>query len=231
MSQTQHERVRSSINTIPGIANAYIYAKDVVARSGFADEIAWQAGIRLDAVSEQYFLREAAWVVLSAGMRESVVRKVFPAISQAFLNWCDAAGIVNARAKCVAAGRETFNHEKKINAIADIASHVYCNGFDWVMKSIRIQGIEYLQTLPFIGPITSFHLAKNLGMDVVKPDRHLIRVADATGYGTPEEMCRVIASAVGDAIPVVDLVIWRFATLEPRYMTIWANATSQDHLA
>ena len=205
------------------VAKAYCHAKAVVSRSGFADEIEWQRGIRLDAVSEQYFLREAAWVVLSAGMREAVVRKVFPKISEAFLQWCSARDIVTHRPKCVSAACNVFNHAKKINAICDIADKVDGTGFDEVMKAIRRDGVSYLQSLPYIGPITSYHLAKNLGLEVVKPDRHLVRVARAAGYRTPDEMCREISRLVDDPVPVVDLVIWRFATLEPAYASVFAS--------
>lgn len=223
MTQATLKRAAASVTVeFTPMANAYRYAKEMVMRRGFGGEIDWQARICVDTVSESYFLREAAWVVLSAGMRESIVRKVFPSISLAFHEWASAQSIVNNRQACVSGALNVFNHEKKINAIADIAASVYDSGFEQVMTSIRRMGVKYLQTFPFIGPITSFHLAKNLGLDVVKPDRHLIRVAEATGYSTPDEMCRDIAHIVGDTVPVIDLVIWRFATIEPRYVSVFA---------
>jgi hypothetical protein len=60
-------------------------------------------------------------------------------------------------------------------------------------------------------------LAKNLGVDTAKPDRHLVRVAEATGYSSPATLCEHLARIVGDAAAVVDVVIWRFATISADY--------------
>ena len=64
-----------------------------------------------------------------------------------------------------------------------------------------------------MGPVTARHLAKNLGMVLVKPDRHLTRLAAKTGYKTAEGMCHTIAEVVGDSLSVIDIVIWRYATI------------------
>jgi hypothetical protein len=50
---------------------------------------------------------------------------------------------------------------------------------------------ELLQKLPFIGPVTCYHLARNIGLlDVVKPDLHLERLAAHWGFDGSLEMCR-----------------------------------------
>jgi thermostable 8-oxoguanine DNA glycosylase len=64
-----------------------------------------------------------------------------------------------------------------------------------------------------MGPTTACHLAKNLGVVLVKPDRHLTRIAVKTGYKSAERMCRTIAEVVGDSLSVIDIVIWRYATI------------------
>jgi hypothetical protein len=204
-------------------AAAYRFARSTIIRQGFAGEIDWQAGIKFHAVLEEHFLREAAWVVLSAGMKESVVRKWFPRISDAFLHWRGACEIVRNREQCVAAACEAFNHRRKIEAIADIAARVHETGFAALKERIAQHGVSYLQTLPFIGSVTCFHLAKNIGLDVVKPDRHLIRAATAAGYSTPHQMCSAISRIVGDPLAVVDLVIWRYATLTPDYIEVFRS--------
>jgi len=53
------------------------------------------------------------------------------------------------------------------------------------------EGVWFLQQLPFIGPVTAFHLAKNLGIEAVKPDRHLCRLSKLlgrTGYVAPSRL-------------------------------------------
>jgi hypothetical protein len=70
-----------------------------------------------------------------------------------------------------------------------------------------------LRKLPFIGPVTSYHLAKNLGIDVVKRDRHLVRLAVHLGFSSAEEMCGAFGDQVGEPISVVDIVLWRYCVL------------------
>jgi hypothetical protein len=73
--------------------------------------------------------------------------------------------------------------------------------------------VRELRKLPFIGPVTRYHLAKNLGIDVVKPDRHLTRLATTLGFRSAENMCTVIGRAVGEPAAVVDIVLWRYCSL------------------
>ena len=55
-------------------------------------------------------------------------------------------------------------------------------------------------------------LAKNLGVDCVKPDRHLVRIAKM--YNTnPFDMCQKLSDLTGDSLNTVDTVIWRAANL------------------
>jgi hypothetical protein len=128
---------------------------------------------------------------------------------------------------CISTALKVFNHKKKISAIATIASRVDAQGFEQIKSEIALHGVSRLREFPFMGPATSFHLAKNLGMDVVKPDRHLLRITRAVGFPSPESLCREISNVVGDRIGVVDLVLWRFATLSPDYAAVFADA-AQD---
>lgn len=196
--------------------------KETVISEGFADEIDWQSDIRFSDISERDFLREAAWVVLSSGMREAVIRLKFPAISTAFYSWQSAYQIVRNSEKCKTRALAVFGHRQKINAIVSIAKQILTEGFDTIRSRIEKDGVRFIQTLPFMGPATSYHLAKNIGLDVVKPDRHLLRVSAAAGYESPRLLCEDIAKSVGDRISVIDLVIWRFATLKPNYAEYFA---------
>ena len=199
------------------IVEIYMKVKEAVIEKGFAAEIDWQDGIRFSQTSESDFLREAAWVVLSSGMRETVIRQKFPAISEAFFFWRSASHIVRKLEQCRARALAIFRHRQKIKAIITIAEQIHVQGFEIFKTSIQRRGVEFIQTLPFMGPATSYHLAKNIGLDVVKPDRHLLRVAAVAGYDSPRLLCQSISESVGDRVSVIDLVIWRFATLNRNY--------------
>jgi len=200
------------------IVDLYLKAKEAIIKEGFAEEVDWQNDIQFSQINESYFLKEAAWVVLSSGMKESVIRKKFPSVSTAFYYWRSSKRIVKNRKKCRMRALMVFRHEQKINAIINIAKKISTYGFDSLKICIRNEGIKFIQTMPYMGPATSYHLAKNIGLDVVKPDRHLLRIAAVTGYADPQHLCEDISISVGDRISVVDLVIWRYATLNPNYI-------------
>lgn len=222
-------RRRSRVG-LDGLVSGYLSAKEWVIRTGFAPEIDWQADRTLGSVSESDFLREAAWVVLSSGMRELVVRQRFPAISVAFLHWESSRAIVAEGERCLEAGLQSFRHRPKLQAIRAIAEVVAEAGIDSVKSRLAREGIRFLQQFPFIGPVTAFHLAKNLGIDVVKPDRHLCRLAIAAGYSDPATLCADIAAVVGDRLAVIDLVLWRFATIKSDYCSLFqVQATCGRH--
>lgn len=209
------------------LLRAYLTAKASVIEAGFADEIDWQDDVSFAEIQESDFLREGAWVILSSGMRESVVRRRFPHISEAFLNWASAATIVQQRESCRHRALAIFNHSGKIDAIIDLADQVERAGFDVVRQRVEAEGVRYLRTFPYMGPATSHHLAKNLGLDVVKPDRHLTRISCTLGFESPSGLCNAICRGTGEKRAVVDLVIWRFATLDPGYLEHFAGESAQ----
>lgn len=195
----------------------YMDAKEFVIRAGYAAEVDWQCEVNFDFVTETHFLREAAWVVLSCGFREANVRRCFAGVSDAFLGWCDARRIAARREVCEERAVTVFGNQRKIRAIGKIVSTVAEDGIERIKGRVRDRGSAYLRELPYMGPVTSYHLAKNLGVATVKPDRHLARMARMTGYGSPLEMCLRVAATVGDSVDVVDVVLWRYATLRPDY--------------
>jgi len=91
--------------------------------------------------------------------------------------------------------------------------------------------ITLLQTLGLLGgiagavlvagPITKYHLARNLGVDCVKPDRHLARLAERFGYGTPDAMCRAIQDELGGRLGTIDAVLWRYCNLRGTGSASW----------
>ncbi len=216
-----------SPGAVENLITAYLNAKQSVIELGYGHEIDWMASLEFENVDERTFLREAAWVVLSSGLAERVVSKKFPLVSHAFFYWQSAERIVHDEKACRKNALRFFNNPPKINAIVQIATHVYKTGFWSVHESIRQYGPAYLTQLPYMGPATSLHLAKNLGFQEVKPDRHLTRLAAALGYARPLSMCAEIASAVGDKLSVVDLIIWRYATLNRNYIDDFVAANSE----
>lgn len=195
------------------IAKAYLIVKAKLIQKGYDEEIDWQYDVSLDDLTEEKLLNEAAWVILNSGMREVVVRKRFPYIKKAFQNFQSAQNIYSNSQVCRANALLHFNNAPKIDAIISIAKHISVTGFAQVLKNIRQSGTDYLVKFPFIGPVTSTHLAKNIGLSVVKPDRHLVKLASAFGFENVSNMCDEISDITQDPIAVIDIVLWRFTSL------------------
>ena len=200
------------------LCQAYFLAKKKVIQEGYAREIDWQDQCSLNNLTETQFLREAAWVVLSSGMKEKIISAKFPEISKVFFDWKSSGQIAEHSEFCFFNAVKVFGHHGKIKAIIKIAKKVHQDGFSSIKCRLNNEGLKFLNTLPFIGPVTQFHLGKNIGMDVVKPDRHLVRIADALGYNSPLKLCEDIATFSAEKISVIDLVLWRYATLDNKYL-------------
>lgn len=206
-----------AIGAVNRLINQYVDAREFVIANGFDGEIDWQFGLDFSVTGECDFLREGAWVILSSGMREAVIRQKFYDISTAFMGFSSAIEIVRNYDVCRIKALRVFNHTKKIDAILSMSWRVAMDGFQKVKHSTEHYGVDYLRSFDFIGPATGYHLAKNLGLSVSKPDRHLCRVAEVSGFDSVQHLCEEISMATGDPVPVVDLVIWRFATLRSDY--------------
>ena len=203
------------------LVESYLTAREMVVANGYGQEIDWQESRCLDNLSESSFLEEAAWVVLSSGMREKVISQRFPMITDSFLKWISADIIVQNANSCRKKALRAFNNVRKVDAIVAICERVAKEGFACFRVRIEKEGIQFIRTLDFMGPATSYHLAKNIGLDVVKPDRHLVRIAQAVGCRTPTVLCHLISEETGDKISVIDIVLWRYATLNQAYLKVF----------
>ncbi len=207
------------------LASRYLYAKNVIISSGYEEEIVWQSSSCFDDLDKASFLRELAWVILSSGMKERVIRNLFSNISECFFNWQSTKKIIDNREKCFNDAISYFNNKPKISAIIYAAYKLNEIEFDDFKIEVHEDPIGSLQEFPYIGPITVYHLAKNIGLPVAKPDRHLTRIANAEGYSDVQAFCKHISYLCGDSVPVVDIVLWRFATIERDYLSVFSDKT------
>jgi len=173
-------------------------------------QVEWQRAIQFDGFDETDLLREAAWVILCSGFREAIVRRIFDYISLCFCDWESALLIAENSAACRSSAMALFRNERKLNAIVQVAERIHSAGFSTLKERILEAPISELRTLPQIGPITVLHLAKNLGLDVAKPDRHLARLSERLGYDCTDDLCTDIALATGEQVKVIDLALWRY---------------------
>ncbi len=192
----------------------YNYAWETVQASGYNSEVLWQDNLNFDTFSEADLMREAAWVILCSGFKEAIVRRVFDPISLCFHDWVSAKDIVLKKNECIELGMKVFPNSRKIFAIWNVADRIHSKGFDYLKKQISEDPIKELKKLNMIGDITVWHLAKNLGCQLAKPDRHLVRIAAELGYSDCHILCSELSGQTGHSVPVVDIVLWRYAVIK-----------------
>lgn len=159
--------------------------------AGHADaDIEWSENCGPPASAEA-FARATIFVICNSGMRNTVARGIFNRV-------CGAL----ARGE---AARTVFNHPGKARAIDDIWARrqEYFMGF-----LAAADALEYCASIPWIGAITKYHLAKNFGAQVAKPDVHLQRLAALEG-STPQALCERLAQESGFKVATVDVLLWR----------------------
>jgi hypothetical protein len=203
---------RSATVSSDELARIYLQAKRHVIEHGYIDEIAWQHCT--GPVTPERFVREAAWVILCSGMSESVIHNLFSRFAAELGNFKTSWLVGNVE---IARFRALyiFNHERKVDSILEIARMVHALGADGLRRRMLEPEI-FLRGLPYIGPVTWRHLAKNLGVPIAKADRHLVRLTEALGRSSVEELCEEVSAWIGDPVPVVDIVFWRWSTLQKR---------------
>ena len=182
----------------------YEHIKDLLKNNGYKKEIEWVENIPpLEKQDKWYFFQEYCWVVINSGMKNTVARKIFIRF------WDD--------------GNFDFNiirHPHKKRAIKEVYNRLEFH-FEHLKQSKN--RLKYLKSLPHIGDITKYHLARNLGLNYGKPDRHMVRIIDAFGYNNVQTFCKDVSDLSHDKIGVVDLVFWRYATLTNNYLEIIKN--------
>lgn len=207
------------------LAHGYYFAKNYVISKGYAYEIDWQDSVSFDELTEQKFLKEFAWVVIASGLSDHVVRRIFPLIKKCLFDFASTQEIFNNRDKCYKACLAVFNHPGKVGAIFSIVNYINLYSFPYLKALINQKGPSFLMNFPYMGKATSLHLAKNIGIDVAKPDRHLLRISSTLGFDDVDQLCTEISQLLGEKKSLIDLVLWRYATLDTGYIEklIWLN--------
>jgi hypothetical protein len=174
--------------------NEVYYLIDILITRGYEDEINWSRNIK-PCNNPALFAHEAVWVILNSGMKNQISKIIWDRILEAW-----GVGKTTSTA---------FGHNGKVKAIDYIMANQITLFNEYESATNKI---EWLKGLPWIGEITCWHLAKNLGHDVVKPDRHLVRVAGSYNT-TPDDLCGQISNMTGERKHTIDLIIWRACNL------------------
>jgi len=146
----------------------------------YADELDWANSISpktFKNLKSKHFLSEYGWVVYASGFKVSTIEATFPKLRVAFKEFdIDAL----SRMRSIKSALTAFNNERKATSFLEGSKQIAKEGFSTFKKRLKEDGVDALEHLPGIGPITKYHLAKNIGLaDEAKPDIWLVRAAEA----------------------------------------------------
>lgn len=174
--------------------HTYYDLKFALSHSEHVDELTWVENLR-PCSNPHDFAREHAFVVCNSGMRSKTGCDIFLKVINALYTGVPVYAVFKHPGKARAIEYVFANKERLFQAYLDAPDK-----------------ITFLESLPYIGEITKWHMGRNLGLNCAKPDRHLKRVA-AKYNTTYDVLCNDLAEKTGDRVGVVDLVIWRGAVM------------------
>lgn len=177
------------------IIEFYANAREYCVKAGFQWEI--------DAVQNRYFknidigdfLEAYVFCVFNVRTKNQIAQKMFD-------TFCESGCDLN-----------TIRHSNKRKAIGEGIDKCGRWWAGLLNCSTDMERVEFLDTLPMIGEITKYHLARNLGMDVAKPDVHLVRLMKRFQFDDVQDMCKYVADITEDRIGTVDVILWRAMNL------------------
>ena len=181
------------------------------------------SSIKFEDLHPNKFFQETIWVIHATGFSAKVVGKFFDRLISAYIAHDDFIDLAKENKKDVIARvRKVVNNPQKIIAIHQIAKNLLKGigtiGWD-EYKNRNLSSPDLLKKLPYIGKITCFHLARNIGLlENVKPDLHLVRLAKHWNYKDCLSMCEEIQKQheliSGEKLPlgIIDLAIWYSAS-------------------
>jgi hypothetical protein len=165
-------------------------------------------------ITPEFFFQEVAWVICASGFNAKIVSRFFPKLMEICVPLKNVInGNLNVNTLDIAVqALDLFNNKNKIKAIIDSA-FILGEGMEkssWaVYRDTQLNTPDKLKIFPFIGDITKYHLARNIGLiENVKPDLHLNRAAKHWGFSGALELCEELKKECKMPLGLIDLVLW-----------------------
>lgn len=175
--------------------NQYLSIRDAV-NDIWPNDIIWSENVSEPETAESFAL-EACFVIQNSGMKAKIASNI----------WFNQ---VRPALESGGSAHDGFGHEGKANAMDFIWRERDCLFSEYQKSQDKL---AFIESLPWIGEITKYHLAKNLGVDCAKPDRWLVRLAEVSGESV-DGLCARVAKESGDRVATVDYVLWRACSAE-----------------
>ena len=160
-------------------------------------------GVDTKKLTNNQILAEICWIIYCSGFKFDVIQKYWPKISNALRSFdvaqvarlsldiettanevCSKSGFKNKRKAlwCINNAQRIIDLDEEFSKGGGLKGYfLELSRFDTL--SLVKMAPNVLQELKFkgIGNVTIFHLLKNLGLDVFKPDLHVCRLLERVG--------------------------------------------------
>lgn len=169
-------------------------------------------------LSPESFADACAYVILAGGFSQKTAKKIHTVICDALRAGADADALF-----------QIFHNKNKMNAIVKIWQNRNALTDEYYAQKTLDDKLAFIQKLPHIGKITSHHLARNLGENIVKYDIWIQRLG-VLYAGNPaffalvdnknlnpvvkqccDEMFAHLAAQTKLPIGYIDVVLWKSA--------------------
>lgn len=176
------------------------------------------ANTDFNTITPEFFWSEYIWVVYASGFSSKIISKLYPKLLDAyslakheFLDYAHNHLDIKDRGLYMKKSLSIVNNKIKAFSVFEMSHRegLALSDIGWDKYRSSLDNPEKLQRLPYIGPITCYHLARNLGqLKWVKPDLHLTRLSKHWGFADPIEMCKAIQKEVNMPLGLIDLVLF-----------------------
>jgi hypothetical protein len=158
--------------------------------------VEWAENVRRPADPEEMALNLASVIITSNLRYNGPGKAVLARITEALRNGRSITPV-------------EFNNTSKVNAIKQI----WRGRHELFARMRSIQSLEqaeaWCEGIPYIqGPALRYQAIRDCALaDVLKPDRHLLRIAESNGESL-EEMGERLSRLTGESKGVIDMVLW-----------------------
>lgn len=210
---------------LSGTVQTYFESAHQFVKTHYPEQLRAFSSVRFDEVDEDFFFREYVWVVHATGFSAKAVGKFMPKLLAAY-GWWDALACKDF-SQVMERVAPVCNNPQKAKAVHEMAKLMH-DGMEKLARRdggyrpaaevwpewrrLRLSSPELLAKLPYVGKVTCYHLARNIGLlEFVKPDLHLVRMAKHWGFEDPVAMCKAVQPD-GMPLGIVDLIFWYAAS-------------------
>ncbi|MGE3342263.1 MAG: hypothetical protein AB7L71_02415 [Vicinamibacterales bacterium] len=165
----------------------------------------WSVEDCIPASDSEILAQEVVWVILCAGRSAQSARTIESKVWAAIEAGTPVVKAFGYRAKAAAIERVWREREE------------YFAGYLAAAAEGPQVLLDFFRSIPFVGEVTQYQLAKNLGAPVPKPDIWLCRLAGVPDHPSTRvpvrfeacaALCGALSRATGDSVALVDSVLW-----------------------